>query len=242
MAEETRLLRLTSIITQLQTKKIVTSTELSQKFGVSVRTIYRDIRALEESGIPIGVEDGKGYFLMEGYRLPPVTFSEDEANALITAEQIILKNKDASLAKNYSEAISKIKSVLRYNTRDNVNLLSKRVISRPLIPHEKTSNSLIAIQMALTHFQVMQLKYHSETKNETTIRKIEPFALYNNLQENWTLIAWCQLRGDFRLFRLDRIEHIEITMEKFEPHKITLEQYLENARKKKLNTPDIPLS
>jgi predicted DNA-binding transcriptional regulator YafY len=79
-----RISRLTAIITQLQTKRLVTAPELASKFSVSVRTIYRDIRALEQAGIPIYVEEGKGYRIMEHYRLPPVMFTESEANALIT--------------------------------------------------------------------------------------------------------------------------------------------------------------
>ena len=80
-----RLSRLTAILTQLQTKRILTSTTLAEKFGVSIRTIYRDIKALEQAGIPILTEDGKGYSLMEGYRIPPVMFTENEANAIIGA-------------------------------------------------------------------------------------------------------------------------------------------------------------
>lgn len=122
-----RLSRLTSILIQLQTKRLITATTLAEKFGVSIRTIYRDIRALEQSGVPILTEDGKGYTLMEGYKIPPVTFTESEANALITAEQFVLKNKDVSFIKEYSEAISKIKSVLRQSTKENANLLSDRM-------------------------------------------------------------------------------------------------------------------
>lgn len=112
-----RLSRLTAILTQLQTKRLLTATELAKKFLVSKRTIYRDIKALEQAGVPIITEEGKGFTLMEGYRIPAIMFTESEANALITAEQLILKNKDASLVKEYSEAISKIKSVLRNNTK-----------------------------------------------------------------------------------------------------------------------------
>ena len=108
-----RLSRLISILTQFQTKRLLTSTTLAEKFGVSVRTIYRDIKALEQAGVPILTEEGKGYYLMEGYRIPPVMFTESEANALITAEQLILKNKDASFVKEYKEAVNKIKSVLK---------------------------------------------------------------------------------------------------------------------------------
>ena len=94
--DSSRLERLTAIITQLQTKRLITSTMLSEKFGVSVRTIYRDIRALEKSGIPIITQEGRGYSIIEGYRLPPIMFTEKEANALITAEQLLSLNKDKS--------------------------------------------------------------------------------------------------------------------------------------------------
>jgi len=89
----------------MQTKRILTSTTLAEKFSVSVRMIYRDINALEHTGVPILTEDGKGYSLMEGYKMPPVMFTENEANALITAKQLVLKNRDSSLIKEYTEAM-----------------------------------------------------------------------------------------------------------------------------------------
>ena len=133
-----RLARLTAILTQLQTKRIITSSTLAAKFGVSVRTIYRDIKVLEQAGVPILTEDGKGYSLMEGYKVPPIMFSESEANALITVEQLILKNKDTSLVKEYTEAINKIKAVLRYSTKEKVELLSKRIAVSPAFSGEQT--------------------------------------------------------------------------------------------------------
>ncbi len=128
--ETSRLSRLTTILILLQSKRLLTATELSKKFNINVRTVYRDIRALEEAGIPICTEEGKGYSLMEGYTLPPVMFTESEASALITAEQHILRNKDVSLIKNYTEAIIKIKSksVFRYDLKDKADFLSKRII------------------------------------------------------------------------------------------------------------------
>lgn len=127
MESKPRLSRLTEIITQLQAKKIVTATYLAEKHGVSVRTIYRDIRSLEESGIPIITEEGKGYSIMEGYHLPPVLFSEKEANALITAEQLIIKNKDQSLSETYSSAIEKIKAILKQTQKGKAEILAERV-------------------------------------------------------------------------------------------------------------------
>ncbi len=238
--ETSRLSRLTAIITLLQTKRIVTATEISSKFGVSVRTIYRDVRALEEAGIPIFVEDGKGYSLMEGYRIPPVMFTEGEANALITAQQLVLKNKDTSFIKEFTDAINKIKSVLQYNTKDKIELLSKRIQIRQNLENDRTSNYLSTLQKALTNYNLAKISYYSPDNEAITLRIIEPFALFST-QENWLLIAWCRLRKDFRTFRLDRILNLEINLEKFEPHKITLQEYFEICRQKSL-TPDTGLS
>ena len=236
-----RLTRLTAILIQLQTKRIITSTNLAEKFGVSVRTIYRDIKALEQAGVPVLTEDGKGYSLMEGYKVPPIMFSESEANALITVEQLVLKNNDTSLAKEYTEAINKVKAVLMYSTKEKVELLSKRIAVSSAFSGTNTSHSLTLIQNALTNFKVLNIQYHSENKNEKTERIVEPFALYYSLQESWTLIAFCRLRKDFRMFRLDRILMIKQTELNFTPHKMTLQEYLAE-KEKHYKTPDILLS
>ena len=226
-----RLSRLTAILTQLQSKRLLTATSLADKFHVSVRTIYRDIRALEQSGVPIITEDGKGYTLMNGYRIPPVMFTENEANALITAEQLVLKNRDSSLIEGYTEAINKIKAVFLYATKEKADLLSKRIAISPVIPNTDTSNSLTLIQNALTGFKILKITYQSEYKGEKTERNIEPFALYYNLQESWALIAYCRLRNDYRMFRLSRILQIEPLGLSFIPHKLTLKEYLDSKEK-----------
>ncbi|MCP2025125.1 putative DNA-binding transcriptional regulator YafY [Flavobacterium sp. HSC-32F16] len=226
-----RLSRLTAILTQFQTKRLLTASELAEKFSISKRTIYRDIKALEQAGIPILTEDGKGYSLMDGYRIPPVMFSENEANALITAEQLVLRNKDASFVKDYTDAITKIKSVLRNNTKDKVNLLSNRIVFGKNADCERTSNNLSTLQLALTNFNPVKIKYYSPGNNQTTERIIEPFAIYTS-QENWLLIALCRLRNDYRAFRLDRIESLLVQNHTFEPHKISFEEYFDICRKK----------
>ena len=115
--DKPRLAPLTAIITQLQSKRIVTARDIAEKHNVRIWTVYRDIRTLQKSGISIITEEGKGYTLMEGYKLPPVMFTEQGANALITAEQLIAKNKDTSLTREYGSAIEKIKVVLQYNPK-----------------------------------------------------------------------------------------------------------------------------
>lgn len=234
--EISRLSRLTAIITQLQSRRIVTATELAGRFSISVRTVYRDIRALEQAGIPICTEEGKGYALMEGFKMAPVMFTESEANALITAEQLVAKNKDASFVKNYTGAVTKIKAMLQYSTKDKADLLSQRVVFRQNANNDTTSNYLSSLQLALTNFNVTQIEYHAIEKSETTLRAIEPFALYST-QENWLLIAWCRLRKEYRTFRLDRIKKIDVLSNTFKPHKITLQQYFEICREKYFSNP-----
>ena len=223
--DTTRLSRLTAILTQLQTKRLTTAPSLANKFNVSVRTIYRDIKALEQAGVPILTEDGKGYKLMEGYKIPPVMFSESQANALILAEQLVLKNKDTSFIKDYTEAIDKIKAVLGQSEKDKANLLADRTRFEQNINRERNSNNISQLQYALTNFYLTKIDYTNE-QNQTTSRTIEPFALIST-NENWLLIAWCGLRKEFRYFRLDRIANMKILTEKFEPHKMTLQEYFD---------------
>lgn len=153
-----RLSRLTAILTQLQTKRLLTATNLAEKFNVSIRTIYRDIRALEQAGVPIITEDGKGYTLMDGYKIPPVMFTESQANALILAEQLVLKNKDTSFIKDYTEAIDKIKAVLRQTDKDKANLLADRTRFEQNINRERNSNNISELQQALTNFHLIKIE------------------------------------------------------------------------------------
>lgn len=220
-----RLSRLVAILTQLQTRRLVTSSKLAEKFGVSSRTIYRDLKALEQAGVPILTEDGKGYTLMEGYKIPPIMFTEKQANALILAEQLILKNKDSSLINDYAEAIDKIKAVLRQSEKEKANLLSLRTKFSKLDNYEIKSNILSTLQIAITNFYLVNFEY-TNAENKESKRTVEPFALLN-ISEGWLLVAYCRLRKEFRYFRLDRIQKLQVQQENFTPHKMTLQEFFE---------------
>lgn len=235
-----RLARLTAILTQLQSKKLLTAREIAEKHQVSIRTVYRDIRTLEQSGVPIITEEGRGYSLMSSYQLPPIMLTEAEANALITAEKVVLKNKDESLVKHYQEAIMKIKATLRHTDKEKVNLLENRIHIRSNSAEAKTSDYLIQLQSAITNYNLAQIEYHS-LQGEKSSRTIEPFALYST-QGNWILIAFCRKRQDFRAFRLDCIQKLYLQSACFEPHPISLSEYFEQCARKYKTTPDIPLS
>jgi len=233
--EQSRIARLTAIVTQLQARQLLTATELSKKYNISIRTVYRDMRTLEEAGVPICTKEGKGYSLVDGYSLPPVMLNETEANALITAERFVVKSRDTSFIKEFTEAIVKIKSVLRHNTRDKADFLAKRMEVRQNETNDRSSGFLSVLQLALTNFNLVRIDYGNSSNDETS-RTIEPFALYNT-HENWILIAKCRLRNDYRSFRLDRIKNLCRLDTTFEPHKLTLAEYFEICRKKSM-TPD----
>ncbi|MFY0686257.1 MAG: YafY family transcriptional regulator [Cyclobacteriaceae bacterium] len=219
-----RISRLTAILTQLQAKRSLTAAYLAEKFDISKRTVYRDIKVLQQAGVPILTEEGKGYALMEGYRIPPIMFTEKQANALILAEQLVLKNKDSSFVKDYSEAIDKVKSILKYTVQDKANLLSDRTKYDEALHQERNSSNLSDLQYALTNYNVVKIQYLNK-EGSTTERVIEPFAIVS--AENWYLIAWCRLRKEFRFFRPDRIQKMALMTDQFEPHRLTLQEFFD---------------
>ena len=115
-------------------------------------------------------------------------------NAFITAEKLVLLNKDLSLTKNYTNGITKIKSVLRNGVKDKASLLSERVVFEQDSDENVTSDFLSSVQIALTNLRVLKIEYYSPNTNEITSRDVEPFALINRVGQSWYLIAWCRFR------------------------------------------------
>ena len=222
-----RLTRITTILIQLQSKKIVTAKEIAERFEISLRTVYRDIRTLQEAGVPIGSENGVGYFIVDGYRLPPISLTEEEANSLIVSEVFIKNQGDKSLSKNFNSLLIKIKATLKNFQKENVELLSARTLTfRKGVIIE--SNWLSDIQNAISSKTQVNISYNSLYKEELTKRNIEPQAIYftNNV---WIVIAFCHLRDELREFRIDRIIHLNSTLLPFEKLKnFSLQEYFES--------------
>jgi predicted DNA-binding transcriptional regulator YafY len=224
-----RITRLTAILTQLQSKRFVTAYKLAEKFGVSNRTIYRDIKTLENAGVPIFTKDGKGFSIMDDYRIPPIMFTEDEANALLTSELIIQASKDSSLINKFSEAISKVKAVIPTKIKGKTERLEQKMgISNIYIDNSPKSKHLLEIQKALIEYLVISIDYTNKS-GQSTKRNLEPFAIYSNKNNEWVMVAFCRLRQEFRTFSLIKIDKLVITTENFEPNKMTFEQYLEKT-------------
>ncbi|NHF58525.1 YafY family transcriptional regulator [Flavobacteriaceae bacterium TP-CH-4] len=232
-----RLSRLTSILLKLQSRPAVKVQQLANSFGVSKRTIYRDLTALEQVGVPIVSLEGEGYTLMEGYVIPPVMFTESEANALIFGKKMIDKTKDESLIREFNSAIDKIKAVLRTSEKEKADFLAHRTIIGKNWQDETTSTFLAEIQKALTNFLVIEIHYKKAGEKKISARDIEPFAIYHNMEENWVVIAWCRLRNEYRNFRLDRIQKLTLKDEHFPPHKMTMQEYEKTQRDNHFNVP-----
>jgi predicted DNA-binding transcriptional regulator YafY len=228
-----RLERLTAILTQLQSKRTVTAQEIADRFGISLRTVYRDIKALHEGGVPITGEAGVGYGVIEGYRLPPVTFSQEEALSLLLAEKIFEKTIGTSNPMHFNNAMTKIRAILKTPEKESFeNLAPKIAFLRQTTDLEAPiyETKIQQIILCLSAKKLMEINYTSFEKEERTMRKVEPIGIYNAF-ERWYLIAWCRLRKDYRTFRLDRISQIKIMEERIEGVHPSLQEYLEKIRK-----------
>jgi predicted DNA-binding transcriptional regulator YafY len=218
--------RIIALFVKLQTSQFVTAKSVGTEFGVSERTIYRDIRAMEAAGIPIYSEAGKGFQLMEGFRIPPTSFSENEINALITAELLVSKNPDSSLIKSYREALDKIRAIIRYQEQEKASLLDNR-LTLSTNKLEQNTEWLSKIQSSITNQKVIKITYRSISKGELTNRDIEPLGVYLT-PIAWVLVAYCRLRQANREFRLDHIQSLKVLSERFEARAFDLQNYFQS--------------
>lgn len=230
-----RIDRLTAILTHLQTKRLVKAQHLADRFNISLRTVYRDIRALEEAGVPIIGEAGAGYSLLEGYRLPPVMFTQEEAMAFVMAEKMVEKLTDKESAGHFREAMYKIRSVLRSAEKDVYELAESHIAIR------KRPNSLLqndrpktipTILSGIVKKEVLQMDYQATGQDEPSWRAIEPMGIYYYFDQ-WYMIAYCRLREAYRTFRIDRIVKLVESGEHYEDKHPTLQAYLKELENQK---------
>ena len=220
--------RLNAILIHLQSKRIVKASEIAERFGVSLRTVYRDIRALEASGVPIGAEAGVGYFLMENYKLPPVMFTREEASALLFGEKLIEKMSDDQMKFEFRSAITKVKAILNPEEKDRLEKLNGQISVLHYTSSTGNFNRLFLseIQQALVSKQVVEIDYQAGYGAPPTKRLVEPIGLCN-YHRRWHLFAWCRLREEYRDFRLDRIQNLKILDENYKGKQhISLEEFI----------------
>jgi len=227
-----RIDRITAILIQLQSKRVVKAQDIASRFNISLRTVYRDVKTLEEAGIPIIGEAGIGYSIMDGYRLPPVMFTKEEATAFLTAEKFMDKLTDTLTGASYSSAMYKIKAVLKTAEKDFLEQLDNNievVKSRRAAHINYRINPIQDILIeGISQKKVLCIQYFANHSQQKTKRHVEPVGIFY-LDNFWHLIAWCRLRNDYRDFRVDRISDLVVTDIVFKQEHPTLKQHLEKV-------------
>lgn len=222
-----RIDRLTAMILQLQSRRVITAEEIAGHFEISVRTVYRDLSALSEAGVPIVAEAGVGYSLARGYHVPPVMFTEDEAAALVMGAEITGQVADESLRRSIGAALLKIRSVLPADRRDYVARLERSVgVHLGRRNGTRGGCDLMPMQEAVVRRKCVALHYDAGGRGELSERVVEPLGMVFYSRQ-WHLIAWCRLRRAMRDFRLDRVESWRVLRETFSGHEdFSLEEFV----------------
>jgi predicted DNA-binding transcriptional regulator YafY len=205
--------RLVAMVMFLQGRRVVRAAEMAAHFEVTERTIYRDMAALGEAGVPISGEAGVGYCLMKGYQLPPVMFTAEEASAFFVGGELVKQFTDASLQGPMASALDKLRAVLPRDRQDHVEKLVSRTIVRGRVgraaPDIGTQRWMVTVQQGVVLRRVLRMAYRGLARDEDTQREVEPLGVvfYGG---SWSLVAWCRLRKDIRHFRVDRIQRLEL--------------------------------
>lgn len=205
--------RLFEIIQILRRRKLARARELAHHLEVSERTIYRDISDLIAGGVPIEGEAGVGYILRTGYDLPPLMFDEQEIEALVLGARIVESWADAKLADAAANAIAKVEAVIPERLRRH---MTETALLAPADHFtEPMSIDPSALRQAIRSRLKVRLSYR-DGQDRKTERTVRPLALFF-YGPVWLLASWCELRTDFRSFRLDRIAHLRVLEQSFHP-------------------------
>jgi predicted DNA-binding transcriptional regulator YafY len=214
------------MLTQLQSHRYISAMQLAEKFGISVRTVYRDIRALDEIGIPVSFENHKGYFIVPGYFLPPVTFTSDEANALVLLSSLSGQFTDESIASYTSTAIDKVRAVLKSTEKAYADDLSQRIVVLSATTKVRFAY-LSDIQQSISRRIKLKIEY-IDSQQRATRREIEPIGLIY-YTDQWHMIAWCWLRLDYRDFIVRQIQKLTLTGSPFRKQDhISVEKHIQS--------------
>ena len=217
--------RLFQILTLLRSRRgVLTAEEISQELEVSERTIYRDMQALLLSGVPIEAEAGVGYRLMPGFNLPPLMFDEDELEALRLGIRMVEGWSGSAMIQAAQRALQKIEAVLPEKAHWTHTHGTEKIVV-PDFHRESASPFSDEIHHSIKHQYTLALNYISEA-NESSERTVWPLGMIY-WGRTWTLVAWCELRKDYRLFRLDRIQNLTVNTSTFTTTEtINLRHYL----------------
>lgn len=207
-----RIDRISAILVQLQSRPVVKARQMAERFGVSLRTVYRDISTLYEAGVPICGDAGVGYSLVEGYRLPPLMFTKEEALAFLTAEKLIEQLTDEHNSLHFHQGMDKVRAVLRSVDKNSLSQLDGNieVYRSRRVSENKLPNLIQSILNSIDAKKAIRMFYHVPSRDEITERLIEAVGI-TYLYPFWHMLAYCHLRKEYRNFRMDRMEKIVTT-------------------------------
>ena len=203
--------RLFQLVQLVRGRRLSTADFIAQRLDVSARTVYRDIADLQAQGVPIEGEAGVGYRMRAGFDLPPLMFTQTEAQALVAAVRLAQPRLDLALAAQAEAALSKILAVLPAAARAAAESLA--VYAPPVGPDEQTRGRLETLRVAAETRHKLRIDY-LDLKEASSQRTVRPLACLF-WGEVWTLAAWCETRAGFRSFRVDRITALELLPERF---------------------------
>jgi len=199
--------RLFQILTLLRSRRtVITALELAEKLEVSERTIYRDIQALSLSGMPIESETGVGYRLKSSFSIPPLMFDESELEALLLGVRMVQGWSGEAMGKAADSALQKIHAVLPDRLHHH-SVQQPEWLIVPGIHRTQSAKHSDQLRDAIKNKHVLQIEYTRED-GEQSHRDIWPLGMVY-WGRTWTLIAWCEKRNDYRMFRLDRIKNLD---------------------------------
>lgn len=208
-----RIDRISALLVQLQSRPIVKASDMAERFEVSLRTIYRDMRTLSETGVPICGNSGIGYSLMEGYKLPSLMFTKEEAMAFLTAEKIIEQLTDTQNSSYFRQGMDKIRAALRAIDKKYICDMDDTIaVYRSKYTRESLPNLLQIILSSINDKLIIEVNYTKIDETKST-RFLEAVGIAYT-HPHWYLSAWCHLRKKYLIFRLDRIENIKVTPNK----------------------------
>ena len=205
--------RLFQIVQYLRGGRLVTARQLAGRLEVSERTIYRDIADLQVSGVPVDGEAGVGYVMQSGFDLPPLMFSRDEIVALVAGARLIRAWGGANMARAAEEALVKIAAVLPEAERARAGTVQVHSLAPGMTGDLR--DRLDRLEADIDRRAVLEITYE-DANGSATRRRLRPLGLWF-WGKVWTLVAWCELRDDFRTFRVDRIADPADTGETFRP-------------------------
>lgn len=226
-----RIDRLSAILIMLQSSPSIKPKDITKRFGISIRTVYRDIRALEEVGIPISGDSICGYSLVDGFKLPPLMFTQEEAFAFLAAERLMDKFADQGLRISHKSGVEKIRAVMRLAEKETMSTIEDKIgnLNFQSMTQQSPLNCTQQLLDSISKHEKIEIDYIAYRNDKQTKRIVDPIGIFFSLA-NWYLIAFCNTKNEYRTFKISRIQQMKQTGLQMNKKHPSLESFLEKLK------------